>query len=528
MAITAELADGRRLEFPDGTDPGVVQSTVKRMLSESASAAMAKPDEPGAGEAALIAAGRATDKIVKGAQQLYYGAKSQFESPTLSSLIAGTPSQQKLNQMANEERENDRLYEPLAKARPISTTVGGLAPSVAASMLTGGTSILGSAATAALPSLMSYGSAEERLKRGGVDALGGAAGAMGAKVIGAALKPAGAGTAGASADALAAAERIGFKPLPGQQTQNLAIQNFENYLARSPGSAGKLQAVNHANQTALNRAGAKSMGELADTLDEGVFAAAKGRIGGEFDRLGQITQPDLTGSFLNVLAKVDADNAAKGAFQNTQVRSLVDKALDLAANNNLNGKAYKEVRSELANQAQAAFKAGDATTGQAYKSVYAALDDAAKASLAPADQKAWDVARMEWKALKTLAKSNVAEAGNLSGPRAAAAIRSQNPNFRTGGMSGELADIARVGEAFKSVPNPNSGNLMQQMIFGNPFTGLPVMAANKLAASAYMSPAGQRYFANGLVDLGETGMGLLGRAGAQTAIPVGRNLLGVE
>ena len=28
MTVTAELADGRTLEFPDGTDPAVVQATV--------------------------------------------------------------------------------------------------------------------------------------------------------------------------------------------------------------------------------------------------------------------------------------------------------------------------------------------------------------------------------------------------------------------------------------------------------------------------------------------------------------------
>lgn len=33
MTITAELHDGRTLEFPDGTDPAVVQKTVKRLLS---------------------------------------------------------------------------------------------------------------------------------------------------------------------------------------------------------------------------------------------------------------------------------------------------------------------------------------------------------------------------------------------------------------------------------------------------------------------------------------------------------------
>jgi len=33
MTIEAQLADGRVLEFPDGTDPSVIQSTVKRMLA---------------------------------------------------------------------------------------------------------------------------------------------------------------------------------------------------------------------------------------------------------------------------------------------------------------------------------------------------------------------------------------------------------------------------------------------------------------------------------------------------------------
>ena len=33
MTIQAQLADGRVLEFPDGTDPNVIQATVKKMLA---------------------------------------------------------------------------------------------------------------------------------------------------------------------------------------------------------------------------------------------------------------------------------------------------------------------------------------------------------------------------------------------------------------------------------------------------------------------------------------------------------------
>lgn len=74
MAVTAELADGRRLEFPDGTDPGVVQATVKRVLA-SAPAAAKPAAEPsllqragdalqGAAEAGLTVASGATGGLL--------------------------------------------------------------------------------------------------------------------------------------------------------------------------------------------------------------------------------------------------------------------------------------------------------------------------------------------------------------------------------------------------------------------------------------------------------------------------------
>jgi hypothetical protein len=506
-----QMPDGRvaRFEVPDGTSPEQAQAMIAQAMPQ------AEPQGPqeGMGEAALIAAGRGTDKVVQGVRQLYNYA---------------TGDQATLDKMATEQADNDKAYAPLREKFPVATGLAETAPALAAGFLTGGSSVLGGAAAAGLPSLLSYGSAEERLKRGATDAALGGTGAFAGKALARVLKPAGPGAAGASDAAMDAAKRIGYKPLPGQQTQNMGIQNFENYLARSPGSAGTIQAVNSANQTALNRAGAKAMGEGANSLDEGVFAAAKDRIGNEFSRLGAITKPQLGNDFINTLASLDAKNAAMGSFANKEVTNLIDKGLDLAAKGNLDGVAYKEIRTELNNAAKSAFNGGDASVGQAYKALIKSLDDAAKASLGPADQKAWDVARAEWKAFKTLSKSNVAEAGNLSGPRAAAAIRAQNPNFRSGGMSGELADVARIGEAFKSVPNPNSGNLMQQMIFGNPITGIPAMLGNKAAAAAYMSPLGQRYFSRGLLDVGQTGQSLLSRAGVQGAIPAGRNLLGIE
>lgn len=52
MAIQAQLADGRILEFPDGTDPAVIQATVKRMVGEQPA------ETAGIGEAAIGGAKR--------------------------------------------------------------------------------------------------------------------------------------------------------------------------------------------------------------------------------------------------------------------------------------------------------------------------------------------------------------------------------------------------------------------------------------------------------------------------------------
>jgi hypothetical protein len=43
MAIEAQLADGIFLEFPDGTDPSIIQSTVKRMVAGSQPTPKPKP-----------------------------------------------------------------------------------------------------------------------------------------------------------------------------------------------------------------------------------------------------------------------------------------------------------------------------------------------------------------------------------------------------------------------------------------------------------------------------------------------------
>jgi len=495
------------IEFPDGMSDDQIAEAIKRNMQPAA-------PKTGAFGAGLISAGRTTDKMLQGVRQIY-------------NRITG--DQGTLDRMATDEAEKDRLFAPLQKERPVATAIGGAAPMLA--FPAGGATTSGflarSALSGAIPGLTSYGTDEERLKGGAVGAAGGAVG--GAMGLGLArlLKPAGQ-VAGISDDAAAAAERLGVKLTAGQRTQNPAMVNFENYLAKSPGSAGAMQARQQATQGAMNRAAAGAMGQTGDDLSEGLFSAAKKGIGSEFERLQSITAPNVGNDFLDALAKIDADNIARGSFRSKSVDTLVDKGIDLAAQGKLSGKAYKEIRTVLTNDANSAFKSGDATLGQALKTVRKALDDAAEASLAPTERKAWATTREQWAAYKALTKSNVSEAGNVSAARLAAELRRGGDGFRTGAKNGPMADIGRLGEAVKGSQNPNSGQLMQQMLYGNPITGLPMMAGNKAAQKVYTSPFFEDYLSKGLLDLGPNGRLLLGRVGGPTGAPLVQNFLGVE
>lgn len=136
-------------------------------------------DDPGILQSILIGAGRTFDRIGKGAQQVYYGTKSQFEAPSLSStVLGGTPSQLKLKQLESDAGSDDAAYAPLQQAHPFATGVGESIPSMV--VPGGGGATLGAtmvrqAGAAAIPSLLSYGSAKDRLQGAAWNAVGGAA-----------------------------------------------------------------------------------------------------------------------------------------------------------------------------------------------------------------------------------------------------------------------------------------------------------------------------------------------------------------
>jgi hypothetical protein len=181
-------------EGPEGATQDQVLGFAQQHFAHApaAPAVTVAPDDPGAIMSALIGAGWTFDRVMKGMQQLYYGGKSKLEAPTLSSLIAGKPSEQKLAQLKDQADEEQRLYQPLAQKHPIATAIGETLPAMAIPV--GGTAGLAAtvgklAVAGALPGALEYGSAGERAKRGALGAAGAVAGgAVVPKVVEATVK----------------------------------------------------------------------------------------------------------------------------------------------------------------------------------------------------------------------------------------------------------------------------------------------------------------------------------------------------
>lgn len=126
MSVIAELADGRRLEFPDWTDPGVVQSTVKKMLSGGGqSVAPTASSIAAKNESSLL------DDIIKRSPigriqsgNLLYPDEESFVRKTLQGAASGPVSGvvQKIAQLTG----NNEVSDKIAQTAKEGNWVGGL------------------------------------------------------------------------------------------------------------------------------------------------------------------------------------------------------------------------------------------------------------------------------------------------------------------------------------------------------------------------------------------------------------------
>jgi hypothetical protein len=516
--------------MPDGTvienvPDGITQSELRRRYAKigAAPAAPQQPqvEDPGAMGSMAIGAGRVFDRAAAGLKDFMPQAVQNYGDRLGSALGMGDGS--KLADRATQDA-NTGIYQKLEQQRPMSTMAGAALPMIAALPAVG--SVGGAAAISALPGLISYGTPEEKLTDAALGAAGGGLGAGLGKIAGRVLNPVRSAPNAAAPEAMEAAARLGYRPPVGQEMGSKVLQTLEQQAAKNPISGRGAQTYNQANQAALNTAAARGIGESADQITEDVMAAARSRIGGEFDRLASDKVIPLDKTFTARIDHLRTKVEAAGPFKNTQAVDVLDSAKMVGQSGRMTGEAYQAIRSELTDMSRVASRAGNDKLAGTIKGVRKSMDDAAERVLSPEDLKAWKMARAQYASMKTLEKRGAVKAGDVDPAIIRNLLQSGDKGaFARGNMTGELADIARIGNAFRPLPDSGTaGNLVAQTLLSG---GAGLMGPGALAMSlaaplaankALFSKTGQNYLRNGVVKvtpelekrLMQGGYGLLG------------------
>lgn len=401
---------------------------------------------------------------------------------------------------------------------PLMKTGAGMAGNIAGNvgialptaLIPGANTVAGAGAVGGLLGLSQpVATGESRATNTVLGAAGGAAGQAGANMIGRAIRPVQSSLDEPLAGlAQTAQNKYGIPLNAAQQTGSRPLKIVDSVLDNMPFTADRQAALKTTQAKAFNKGVLGTVGESADQATPEVLNAARTRIGGQFNALSARNSVGLGDDFLDALGKVEATITP---FTKPGVRDAVDKALDLAAQGQITGKAYQNIRSTLGKQSSDAFNSGNSELGQALKAIKAGLDDAATASVSAADKEAWNTARKQWQALKVVSKAaapNSADAisGNVSPAKLSQALLSTDRQGFTFGTRGDdLSELARIGQGFLKNQIPDSGTAQRtfyQQLLENPLKAAwqgGVGGISLPVQGLLNSRMGQAYLSHGLL-----------------------------
>lgn len=424
-------------------------------------------------------------------------------------------------------------------AAPVSSFVGNVATAVPASMIPGANTVVGATLLGGgLGAMQPVVDGESRSQNAAIGAAGGALGQYVGGKIGRALggkgatssasSSAGAKGGNAAAEATASGSlnvsgkgggygfghlgpdpsaglnpaqvanitrgrELGVKYTPGQLTGSKALQLMEAKLESQPMTSGNFFAIKDNNQTLLNRAAARAIGENADTVDSSVLEAAKDRISGVYkmvaDNKPRTIDPD---AFLGKLSQIDDDfsgllpNNAPSIIDNP----LVKQAYRLADGGQATGKQLQDLASKLGKAAtnQMTSANGDRQVGMALSAVKDHVDDLLEQGLSGETKKLFGDARGQYRNLMMLTgRQGVVNpnSGNVNVRSLAGVLQSKDKNgFMFNKTSNDLYDTVRALQAVPGVVG-DSGTA-SRMPIATPMDFLVSLPFN-LATRAYTS-----------------------------------------
>lgn len=240
-----------------------------------------------------------------------------------------------------------------------------------------------------------------------------------------------------------AASRLGFNPTWGQRANSPTLMQIEDTMRRMPGSGGVFARNDMANQSAVNRAVSKAIGQQSDTVSGEVLASATDDLGNARNALkSQVSipkgEPTILQTISNATQELKTSLRNGGEWKN--VTENIKNRLNAGA---VDGKQYQTWRTDLKDYADAAYKAGKTKLGDAYRALRSSLDDVARGGASDA----WKANDKAFSTLEMVQEGNVVNpvTGNVSAPLLANKFfQTFGKNAKQGKMPGEINDIATL------------------------------------------------------------------------------------
>lgn len=307
---------------------------------------------------------------------------------------------------------------------------------------------------------------------------------------------------------LATLQREGVPLSAAQQTGSTTGKFIESELG-----GGTYEALLDRQRTAFTDASMRRLGEAGGAALPEDLVRARGRIGGEFDRLTATTAVPFDQTLQNDLLGIATDYAEVAPQIVPAVENLMNRMGQMAARNGgtLNGENYKEMVTKLRELGDSA----DVPTGQAFSGFRDALDSAVERTLGGPELEAWQRARQQYANLMTVERAMTGGAqeaatgmiaptrlrsaisGGGQGPVAIAEGRSNMTDLANAGV-GVMKDLPQSGTAprtaARAIPAAAAG-IGAGWLTGDPFSAAGAatlgFAAPEIMGKAVMSPLGQ-------------------------------------
>ena len=280
---------------------------------------------------------------------------------------------------------------------------------------------------------------------------------------------------------LSRAEALGIPIRPAQVSTSPFVNKMDQMIPKIPGSG--MGAAIDEQRLGFNRAVAQTFGENATRITPDVMAAAKKRLGNEFDAIERGTSVrfdrPLAGRLSTVL------NDASTVLEDQQMAPLQRRITEIAGlvkNGEFDGKTFNNMMKKDAPLSRLQ-KSADPNIRYYAGQIRTALQDALERS-APADMaQRYNMARYQYRNMKTVEPlAEKASTGDISPTLLLNEVRKANPNFAYG-SGGDIADIARIGQRFMKQP-PDSGTPLGTKVLDTFIHGAPLAAGAVLGGGA--------------------------------------------